>query len=321
MQRLGGTLPPTVTPVQGPIAPTAPPGEPGAAESAIKDAANPTGVTRQGDEWPDLLFADLFERPYGSNGVYLPDLDLTRAGLSVEGDWVYVTLTLAQPPVPGSGMHYSVEFDTDLDARPDTLVTAFPRADAAWDSRGMRVYLDPDKNVGGDQPKLAEPPAAEWDGFEVQRQDAITATPALVWYRPAPGDANAVQFAVFLWMLGEPNAFAWRAWAEGAGFNPGRQDYNDFHILEQAGSPYVARAYYPSRDTVATDNTCVAAYGFELEEPPPGYCSTAVEALPAGSFPLDDLVYAEGGEGVTLTLSSGATKKIPGALHAATQVP
>jgi hypothetical protein len=74
MQRLGGTLPPTVTPVPGLAAPTAPPGEPGAAQSEIDNPTTPLGVSVQPDgEWPDLLFANLYERPRDSEGVYRPD--------------------------------------------------------------------------------------------------------------------------------------------------------------------------------------------------------------------------------------------------------
>jgi hypothetical protein len=232
-----------------------------------------------------------------------------------------VTLRLAEAPVSGSGMHYAVEFDTDLDVRPDVLVIGYPRGGATWDSSAMRAYLDPDKNVGGDQPRLAEPPVAEWDGYELQREGVTTTSPALVWFRQPPADPNTVQFAVSLWMLGSPDAFAWRGWAEGSGFNPGRQEYNDFHSLEAAGSPCTTSAYYPSRSLVAIDNTCVVAYGFELDQPLPGYCATALELLPAGSQPLDDLVYTVAGNGVTLTLNSGATQVIPGGILAATQTP
>jgi hypothetical protein len=166
-------------------------------------------------------------------------------------------LHLGQAPVSGSGAHYSVEFDTDLDGRPDILVTGYPRGGATWDAQGMRAYLDTDKNVGGDRPRLAESPMAEWDGFDIDREGAATATPPLIRLRLDPADTNAVQFAVSLWMLGAPETFAWRGWAEGAGFNPGRQEYNDFHSLEAAGSPYTTSAYYPSRSLVAIDNTCV----------------------------------------------------------------
>lgn len=323
MQRLGGTLPPTQTavPLPGQAAPTAPPGEPGATQSEIRDAISPVVLTSEAGQWPDLLFANLFERPRGSDGVYLPDLDLTAASLSVEGEWIYVTLRLGQAPASGSGLHYSVEFDTDLDGRPDVLVTGYPRGGVGWDSQGMRAYLDPDKNVGGDQPRLAEAPVAEWDGYDIQREGAASSEQPLIWFRPDPADANAVQFAVSLWMLGSPETFAWRGWAEGTVFNPGRQEYNDFHSLEAAGSPYTASAYYPSRSLVAVDNTCVMTYGFEIDQPLPGYCATRVEALPAGSLPPDDVVYSAGGAGVTLTLSGGAEQVIPGGILGATPTP
>ena len=106
-------------------------------------------------------------------------------------------------------------------------------------------------------------------------------------------------------MLGSPETFAWRGWAEGTVFNPGRQEHNDFHPLEAAGSPYTNSAYYPSRSLVAIDNTCVVTYGFEIDQPRPGYCATRVEALPAGSRPPDDVVYLAGGAGVRLKLSGG----------------
>jgi hypothetical protein len=320
MQRLGGTLPPTQTLLPGLAAPASPPSEPGAPQSETDDPTSPVVVTGQGGQWPDLLFANLFERPRSRDGVYLPDLDLTSAALSVEGDWIYVTLHLARAPVSGSGAHYSVEFDTDLDGRPDFLVTGYPRG-TAWDSKGMRAYLDTDKNVGGDHPRLAEPPMPEWDGFEIDRPDAVTATPPLIWLRLDPADSSAVQFAVSLWMLGSPETFAWRGWAEGSVFNPGKYEYNDSHSLEAAGSPYPVSAYYPSRALAGIDNTCVMTFGFELEEPMPGYCGTELEPLPPGRASPDDLVYAAGGDGVTLILSSGATQVIPGGILGVTPTP
>ena len=62
-------------------------------------------------------------------------------------------------------------------------------------------------------------------------------------------------------------------------------------------------------------------YGFEIDQPLPGYCATRLEALPAGSQPPDDLVYGAGGGGVTLNLSSGAKQIIPGGILGATQTP
>jgi hypothetical protein len=128
MQRLGGTLPPTETVLPGQAAPSAPPGQPGVTQSEMADATSPGVVTTRAGQWPDLLFANLYERLHGSDGVCLPDLDLTSAALSVEGDWIYGPLRLAEAPVSGSGMHYCVEFDTDLDARPDMLVIGYPAA-------------------------------------------------------------------------------------------------------------------------------------------------------------------------------------------------
>jgi hypothetical protein len=321
MQRLGGTLLPTQTPLPGLAAPASPPGEPSAPQSETDDPTSPGIMSGEAGQWPDLLFANLFERARSRDGVYLPYLDLTSAALSVEGDWIYVTLHLAQAPVSGSGAHYSVEFDTDLDGRPDLLVTGYPRGGAAWDSRGMRAYLDTDKNVGGNRPRLAEPPMPEWDGFEIDRENTATATPPLIWLRLDPADSSAVQFAVSLWMLGAPENFAWRGWAEGSVFNPGKYEYNDSYSLEAAGSPYPASAYYPSQALAGIDNTCVMTFGFELEGPMPGYCGTELEPLPLGRLPPDDLVYAAGGAGVTLILSSGATQVIPGGILGVTPTP
>jgi hypothetical protein len=105
------------------------------------------------------------------------DLDQIGAGLSIEGEWIHITLRLAAAPVSGSGAHDSEEFDTDLDRRADGPVTGDPTSEASWSTGAMRVYLDTDKNVGGSRPRLAEAPAAEWDGFEIRREDATTAQP------------------------------------------------------------------------------------------------------------------------------------------------
>jgi len=44
------------------------------------------GVARQDGVGPDLLFANLSERPLDADGTYRPDLDLAAAELSVEGE-------------------------------------------------------------------------------------------------------------------------------------------------------------------------------------------------------------------------------------------
>jgi len=187
------------------------------------------------------------------------------------------------------------------------LVIGGPMTEAAWATAAMRAYLDTDKNVGGSRPRLAESPVAEWDGFETQREDAISAQPqALVWIRSSSGDAPGIQIAVARWMIGAPEAFAWRAWAQGAGFNPGRQEYNDFHSLEAAGSPYPTSAYYPSKSLVAIDNTCVVSFGTVPTETLPGYCGTRVDLRGAAGEPPDDLVYTPGGRGVIVVLEGDA---------------
>jgi hypothetical protein len=87
----------------------------------------------------------------------------------------------------------------------------------------------------GNHPKLAELPLPEWDGFNTQREDATTGPVPLIWFRGDPADANAVQFAASLWMLGAPRTFAWRGWVEGTASDPWKQEYNDFHSLEPPG--------------------------------------------------------------------------------------
>jgi hypothetical protein len=107
-------------------------------------------------------------------------------------------------------------------------------------------------------------------------------------------------------MLGSSDAFAWRAWAEGAGFNPGRQEYDDFQALEAAGSPYPTSARYPSKSLAAIDNTCVVSFGTVRAEPVPGYCRTRAVSQCTAGLPPDDLVYAPGGRGVIVVLKGDA---------------
>ncbi len=122
-------------------------------------------------------------------------------------------------------------------------------------------------------------------------------------------------------MLGSPETFAWRGWVEGTVFNPGRQEHNHFHPLETAGSPYTASAYDPSRSLVAIGNARVMTYGFEVNQPLPGYGATSAEPLPAGSRPPDDVVYLAGGTGARLKLSGGAEQVIPGGILGTTPKP
>jgi hypothetical protein len=105
-------------------------------------------------------------------------------------------------------------------------------------------------------------------------------------------------------MLGASDVFAWRAWAEGGGFNPGRQEYNDFHSLDAAGSPYPGSAYYPVKSLVGVDNTCVVSHGAPLAQALPGYCGTSVVGKNPAGAPPDDQVYAPGGGGVVVRLDT-----------------
>jgi len=105
-------------------------------------------------------------------------------------------------------------------------------------------------------------------------------------------------------MLGSPNTFAWRAWAEGSGFNPGRQEYNDFHSLAAAGSPYPASAFYPVGSLFEIDSTCVVIDGAPLSKALAGYCGAAVDLKGPAGPPPDEQVCAPGGGGVVVRLES-----------------
>jgi len=109
-------------------------GEPTALPSCADDPTSGEGVTADACELPDLLFANLFERPMDAYGTYRSNLDPAAAGLSVVGEWVYVALSLAGARAGGSGAQCSVKFNTDVDDHPDVRVRAWPTSEATWAS-------------------------------------------------------------------------------------------------------------------------------------------------------------------------------------------
>jgi len=221
----------------------------------------------------DSYNINLFERPFTQTTMtYIPALDIETFSLSQDTTWYYVTLRVNGGDVNDPiGIDYGVEIDTNHDGVGDYLIWASMPYKTAWTTDTMRVYSDPNNDVGGASPEKSDANATTsapypGDGFETIVFDKGQGTdPDMAWVRIDPNDATTIQFAFKRSLAG--NAFMWGVWADGGLKDPSKFNYNDRFTLKQAGSPIKSSSDYPIKAIYQVDNTCWPAYGFS----PTGY--------------------------------------------------
>ena len=103
---------------------------------------------------------------------YIPALDIQTFSLSQDATWYYVTLQMnggdMNDPI---GIDYGVEIDTNHDGIGDYLVWANPPYKTPWTTDTVRVYSDPNNDVGGASPEKSDANATTaapypGDGYE-----------------------------------------------------------------------------------------------------------------------------------------------------------
>ncbi len=212
----------------------------------------------------DQYDLNLFERPFngGEMNIYYPDVDITRALLSQDRQWMYVTISLAGPRGDGLYGNYGVELDLDVDGRGDYFITTLaPGKD--WSTNGVRIWNDRNGDVGNAIPYVSDPPQTG-DGYEMLVFDQGNGdAPDLAWSRINPNDPNSVQIAFQRGVIANDPVFSWVAWASRDAFKPAWFDYNDRFTFQEAGSPLrELLKYYPLKALAGVDNTCHSPVGF-----------------------------------------------------------
>ncbi len=271
-------------------------------EDQRSDGENGSWTTRHivGGVWADTWFVNQYERPFSAyEMIYQPHLDITEARVRPAGDWKVFEIQAVEPAA-GKWVYISLELDTDLDNRPDFLILTRAVEDTIWNDQMITISIDPNRDVGGNRARLAEPFDEEWNGFDqVYQTDQNHA-----YVRLSPDSSSIYQVAVSDAILGD--TFIWRAWLEGEIYHPGWVEYHDRVSLEEAGSPYQYSPNYPLKNLASMDNTCLHFFGGETVQPQPGFCGTIIELSGEDMLPPDDQFANPTGENpVSIIFPSG----------------
>lgn len=222
----------------------------------------------------DNFDINLLERPFSAESMdYKNYLDITRAELSMNPPFVYVTIFLEGGAPADSTAAYGVEVDTDIDGHGDWLILGTVPADSTWTTTGVRACRDANGDVGGPTPMRTDLPHASRDGYEDCVFDSgYGMGPDEAWIRRDPGQADRVQIAFLFSLIGSDGQFTWGAWADEDIQEPDWFDYHDHFTLAEAGSPASESSNYPLKAMALMDNTCRWGYGFTPSGTEIGVC-------------------------------------------------
>jgi hypothetical protein len=286
----------TETPTSTPIVHTLVPGElPASFLSEVTDRDSSAMAAERRVIGGENFAKNLYERPFNANTMdkYFPDLDITRARLLRDSQWVYVEIRLAgQNPAGGLQGEYGAEMDLNVDGRGEVLVMA-ARPGESWSTDGVQVWQDANHDVGAANPIQSDAPV-NGDGYETLVFDqGVGPDPDAAWARVSPADPNSVQIAFKRGVISDDDKFTWGAWAmHESTFNPAWFDYNDHFTIEAAGSPLSELTqYYPLKAFAEVDNTCRWGVGFTPTGSEPGVCPVPPTPTPVVPGTISGLVY------------------------------
>ncbi len=229
-----------------------------------------TGTVRAGDDY----VANLFERPFTeSEMVYRPDLDIIKAEISSDANFIFVNLILSgENPEGGFPGIYGVELDFDRDGRGDALVLAGQPQTGDWSIDGVGVFKDLNNDVGGSS--IMRPDSSyNGNGYETALLSSdVLDDPDLAWSRVTPGNDPTVTLAFKKSLVDGGGTFVWGVWAAESLLTPENLDLHDHITKADAGSPYASHTDYPLAALNLVDNTCRETYGFEATRPIAGLC-------------------------------------------------
>lgn len=282
--------PPSRSPSAGPVTVTPPvitpaprstfgppgagvPGEPAEVLGFVVDRSSAAfaGERRTiADDYASLVL----ERPFTQQAMdYLPFVDILRAEIAADAQWVYVSISLVGAAPAGAPVVYAVELDVDRDGRGDWLIVAATPLASAWTHDGVQVLQDADRDVGGARALAPDAPDPQADGYEMVAYgtgDEAGVNPA--WARLSLDPSARVQFALSRDWLGDEAHLLWGVWADAGLRNPRLFDYHDRFTGQEAGSPLSSSADYPLKRLASVDNSCRWVFGFAPAGSEPGLC-------------------------------------------------
>jgi hypothetical protein len=241
-------------------------------------------LASEGRALADNYQINILERPFAPDGMqYQANLDIVRAEISLNGDFLYISIFLEGEPTAGSETSYGVEFDLDVDGRGDWLIFGPAPTGDDWTTDGVRACTDQDEDVGGATPMRSDTPVESLTGYEDCVFDSGRGIgPDEAWIRIDPDNPKRVQIAVLHSLLGFDERFVWSVWADANGTDPGYFDYHDQITPEEAGSADITSENYPLKELGLFDNTCRWSYGFTPTGTEIGICTVPATPIPEG---------------------------------------
>jgi hypothetical protein len=270
---------PTITPTGPTSTPTLAhkltPGEPGWVERWFLDTNSSITAADKRAPGGDDFSKNVFERPFTAQDMaYRPDLDINKAEISSDANFIYITIYLNGTNPQGGGLlgWYGVELDTDLDGRGNYLLLASNPQGSTWKTENVTAFKDSGKKVGGAHPMQPDPPTGYTGYDQVIFSINDLADPDAVWARISPKGSTIIDLAFKRSLLDGADKFLWNVWADDGVKKPASFDYNDHFSASEAGSPYKG-ADYPLKALAQVDNTCRETYHFTPTADIPGLCS------------------------------------------------
>lgn len=252
------------------------PRQPGAAKVDVEDESCASSSSQQAaPALSERYDVNLFERPFTqNNAVYLPDVDIEKAEFSSDDIFYYAAIYLnnVDSSTQTLDANYGVELDTDQDGRGDYLIWTNPPKSTKWSINYVSVYIDVNNDVGSKTPLHCDAPSSG-NGYETNIFNRDNFTDAdTAWSRISPANPKSVQIAFKRDIL-DTQSFLWAVWADKGLNDPGKFDYNDVYVDEEAGSSLENDTNYPIKAIFSVDNSCRMLYGGVATGNEPGICS------------------------------------------------
>lgn len=240
------------------------------------------------------------ERPFIQDMIYVPDLDIVTFNVTMEEDWVYVSIKLVGTnPNNDLGIHFGVELDVNGDGFGEYIIWAKPPYTPEWSTNGIQVFADNNHDSGGLSAEKSDAPL-DGDGYETMVFEAGQGDdPDLAWVRINAGANATVQFAFKKSLAG--SSFLLGVLADSNLKDVTKMYYNDRFTEEEAGSPEKSEKHYPLKALYGFDNTCREAYNYDPNGYEPMLCprdppapseressECQPEACPAGCWWMQD---------------------------------
>jgi hypothetical protein len=234
----------------------------------------PQGWAPYGDSYK----LNRFERPFGQDMTYIPDMDIHRFGLSEDEDWYYISIQLiGNDPNNALGIHYGVEIDLNADGFGDYILWARPPYTPQWDTSTVQVFQDSNLDSGG-LSALQSDAVFDGNGYDTLIFDGSAqqnSDPDVAWVRMSADATATIQFAFKKSLTG---SFFMVGIVSDTGLKDvSKYDYADHFTEADAGSPVRNNQYYPLGLVYAVDNTCWEAYGFQTTGYEPKLCQPILQ--------------------------------------------